>query len=377
MRSAKGSVVKLGKDHYRVFVSYLDSEGVRHRPNRTIRGSRIEAEDVKIAMLIEVDKGYIDSSLTIRGYVANVYLPYMRGCRKAKTVQTAEDRCRRYITPLEDIRLSDLTPRMIREWLATYANPKTRFVAYVTLRQVLNHAAKNEVLGISPLSKVDTPEKPKYEPKMLDAEDTAVYLWHYRDTPVEAAVLLVVGGGFRRGEVCAFDWEDINPVTGLIKVDDEIVNLRGKPHKDTPKSGTSTRDTYLPRCIVDRLFELPGPHTGPIIKERGERMHPERITSLYIQRRKRLPEGVPRVPLKNLRHTSLTLAFDSGADLLTVSLRAGHSDTRITSQYYLRPKGKRDAEAAEALDTALRGKTRAKVCQLSPTAPVFEVVYQF
>ncbi len=52
-------------------------------------------------------------------------------------------------------------------------------------------------------------------------------------------------------------------------------------------------------------------------------MKPAVLTHRFIRERDSLPEGVKRISLKNLRHTSLTLAYDSGADLLDVSRRAG------------------------------------------------------
>ena len=96
------------------------------------------------------------------------------------------------------------------------------------------------------------------------------------------------------------------------------------------------------------------PASGPLIQNmNGTRMKPEVLTHLYCKERDALPPDVTRVSLKNLRHTSLTLAFDSGADLLDVSRRAGHASTKITSDYYVRPKGDRDVKAAEMMGEAL------------------------
>lgn len=87
----------------------------------------------------------------------------------------------------------------------------------------------------------------------------------------------------------------------------------------------------------------------------GMPMNPDNISKYYNDIRDTLPPEVPRIPFKNLRHTSLTLALESGADLLAVSRRAGHSNVGITSAYYLRPDETVDRKTVDSFDALLRG----------------------
>lgn len=375
MRSAKGSIQKLGKDHYRVFVSIKDDHtGKRYRPSAVVRGSRRKAEETKLRMLAEAESGKYAGQMTLAAYIDAVYMPSLSH-RKPRTIATAADRCRLYVVPkLGQRQLCDITPANIRLWLEAFAKPSVRFVAFVTLRQVLNHALHSGHMENNPIKNVPTPAKEKYEPAVLDAEDALVYLWHFKGSPIEAAVLIAIGAGLRRGEIAALDVADINLATGLVDIDKANTQHGREVYYGEPKSAKGTRGVHLPETILKRLREVLPPR-GAILTEDGQRMAPDRITALYSQHLKRLPEGVLKVPLMNLRHTSLTLAYDSGADLLAVSRRAGHSGTSITDKYYVRPKGSRDKETAKAMDKAL--ELCSKMCQTQRTIKSFEVIYEF
>ena len=82
-------------------------------------------------------------------------------------------------------------------------------------------------------------------------------------------------------------------------------------------------------------------------------MYPDSVTQAYERVLKRMPKEIKRVPLKNLRHSSLTLAYESGADMIGLQDRGGHSSITTTQRYYLRPKGDRDIAIAEAMEAKL------------------------
>lgn len=380
MRSAKGSIIKLGTNYWRVIVSATDpATGKRTRPSQTVRGSRREAENVKLAMLAKADAGEYGGMMKLADYVEVIFMPSMAG-RKPRTIVSMADRLRLYVLPkLGDHKLSDITPRLLRLWLAEIKGNKKQFAAYITLRQVLNHAAANEYITVSPMSKVAAPSRERYEPTVLDLDDIEVYLWHFKGSPIEPAVLLAIGAGLRRGEIIALNVDDINLATGKVVVDDAITQQGGKLYAGDPKSRYGIREVYLPSFITKRLVGLLQGATGAVLTEDGARMTPDRLTYHYRKALQELPDGVPRVILKNLRHTSLTLAYDSGADVLAVSRRAGHSSTKVTTDYYVRPKGSRDIETAKAMDVALKQTTKngANLCQVDRLTKAFKVVKRF
>jgi integrase len=371
MRAARASIVQLDKAYWRVFVDKGRDPvtGKRVRISRRVRGTRRDAEDVKTRLLVQDAPG---PEITLAEYMGNIHLPQLYATREVLTAETVADRFRLYIDPyLGAERLCAITPSKLRQWLTKLPDANKRFAAFVVLRQILNHAVRDELIPSSPCSKVETPKRPRYEPEVLDAEGVALYLEHFADNPIYPAVLLSLGGGLSRSEIAALDWQDIRP-DGTVSVSKGYVQRGSKTYHKGPKTAQRVRTVHLPQFAADRL-QRPFDSTGPVLVENGERMEPNRITYLYVKRLRQLPDGIQRVPLKNLRHTSLTLAYDSGADLLTVSRRAGHSTTQITSQYYLRPKGEKDSETARLMDA----KLGAKRCQTPATPAGFTLVEEF
>ncbi len=292
MRSALGNIYKDENGVYTVSVELPRDHrtGKRRRLYKTVRGSLRDAEQAKAKLLTDIGKGEaVRDAIEMSDFWKNHYLPYVKKRLREGTVFGYEKKYKQYIEPrFGNMLLSQIEPIVIDRWLDDIDTVNKRFEAFKMLRQILSRAVRWNLLDSNPCDRVEIPNKPTYRPEVLTAEEVRIYLEHFRDSPVEAGVLVALGGGLRRSEIVALDWEDITS--------DGIV---------------------------------------------------------YAQRRNTLPEGVKRIPLKNLRHTSLTMAIESGVDLLAVSRRAGHSNVSITSAYYVRPHESVDAAAADAMDAFL------------------------
>lgn len=362
MRSAKGSITKLGPNYYRVRVtskSIDPNTGKPYRLSENVRGSRKQAEEVKLRLLVEAGEEVIDSDNTLHEFVEAYYKPAKQslieqGKFKRSTLAAYEDRLRLYIYPtFADTPLKDITASRIRLWLGTFEKQTQAKEALKTLSSVLSFAVYDLRLRENPCKRVKPPETARYKPHPLDLEDIEVYRYFFRDETIEAAVLLAIGGGFRRGEICALNIEDIDFKTGEVTVDDAYIVVRGEAIEETPKSESGTRTVHLPMSITRRLAEILPEH-GPVLKGRNsERMYPSAVSHQYLRVQSKMPPEVPRIPLKDLRHSSLTLAYESGAEALALKDRGGHSNIDTTRRYYVRPKGNRDAEIARAMDSML------------------------
>lgn len=358
MRSALGSIIDLGDGRKRVFVDYgTDANGKRVRRSKTVRGSMRDAERVKLEMLSSTVAA--SSNMTLSQYIDTVYMPAKTKELKETTLSSYRSCIDVWIKPrIGHIRLSKLTPKAVKRWLASMPDDNKRLVACRMLRAILGHALDREDVTANAAEGL-VMARSTHEPTVIDAQDIAVYLWHFRDTQPEPYVLLAIGGGFRRGEMCALDVEDINTATGAVTVDDNIVVFRGHIKRQTTKTRNSIRRVYLPPVILARLVETM-PESGPICHEAdGQRTRPDAMSRRYSSRLESLPDGVPRVPLRDLRHSSLTLAYDAGSDILDVSRRAGHASIRTTERFYVRPSGSRDAAVAEAMSGAIGSRWHA------------------
>lgn len=355
MRSAEGSIIELDKGkRYRVMVTAgYDKNGKRIRKTATVRGSRKDAERKKIELLIAAGVD-VQTELTLEEYIIEYFLPQRRKTTKASTVENYERRIRNHMLPaIGDVKLSELTPAIIRRWLENVGAPTVQRECRKMIKMICQQAMYDDHLASNPVDRVKPPKVKQYNPDVLDAQDCEVYLWHFRDTRSEPAVLIAIGCGLRRGEIIALNVDDINPVTGAVTVDDAYVPVKSGVKHETPKSESGYRVVHMPKVLLDRLLQII-PKSGPVIQKLdGSRMRPEVLTHLYEKERRTLPSDVPRISLKNLRHTSLTMAYDTSGDIMAVKERAGHSSINITQRYYVRPKGERDVQTAKLISNKL------------------------
>ena len=90
MRSAKGSITKLGPNYFRVRVTgkAIDpNTGYPYRLSEYVRGSRKKAEAVKLRLLIEAGEEIVDSDMTYGQFIDAVYLPDKHTTTRQRTVE--------------------------------------------------------------------------------------------------------------------------------------------------------------------------------------------------------------------------------------------------------------------------------------------------
>ena len=359
MRSAKGTVYKLDDGRWRVMVEAGrdPKTGKRVRMTKTVRGSRKKAEGVKAAMLVEVgDPEQAREDMTLDQFFHALYRPHCEKTVRERTLSGYDDKYETFVRkPLGGMRLSRVKPPVIRRWLDGIEGDKRKVQAYKIVRQMMNYAVKMDLLETSPMTHVEPPKNERYRFETLTADQARAYLEHFRrpeiDRNAEKAVLLALGDGLTRSEMIGLDWDDID-AEGTVTVGSGVTQYHGKVTRGKPKNEFRVRRVHSPASIAERLNELRG--EGPVFAdEDGNPLKPDMVSGRYATALSKLPPDVPRIKLKDLRHTSLTLALESGVDLLVVSRRAGHSSPNTTANYYLRPHEQVDVEAAEKLDKML------------------------
>ena len=357
-RSSLGSIRKRPDGSWRVEVESGRNPitGKRIRKSRVVHGTKKQAEKVKQELLLELgDKYALRGGITLDFFFQRFYLPDARKRLRYSTVDDYEGKYRLYIqTALGGLQLLDLTPLTVDAWLHSIDGESKQHKAFQLLHQILARAVRLNVIQSNPCDHIERPKRPsEYEPEILSPDEVPYYLEAFKGSSIEAAFLLCLGCGLRRSELVALDWEDI--ADGEVTITHAMTSTGGTVKDDAPKSRFGVRTVTIPPSFLTRLEELRG--TGAIAKSSvGTRMHPDNLTSAYKKILRSLPDGVKRIPLKNLRHTSLSLAANAGVDILAISRRAGHSNVGITSRYYLRPDKAVDKAAADAMDKLLGGR---------------------
>jgi integrase len=239
---------------------------------------------------------------------------------------------------------------------------------YATLRTAMSAAVRSRLIMFNPCAGVRPAEAAEHIHNIWSPDEVVAFLEHATAAGdrLVLAWRLVLLLGLRRGEVTGLLWDDLNLDAGRLHIGHEVLSLGGRIVHDTPKSKTSVRDVSIDPDTVrqlraHRLGQLQErmaagaayDDTGLVFcDELGRLYSPDLVSARF--KRAAADAGVPVIKLHEGRHTSATLAMESGIDVKRVSARLGHSTTAITSDVYQhvrRPVADADAEAMAALLT--------------------------
>lgn len=198
--------------------------------------------------------------------------------------------------------------------------------------------------------------------------------------------MMAIYGMFRRGEMCALTWNDVNEKEKTISIDKAAAMTREEQYIKGPKTEAGIRTVSMP----DEIFTLLGewkqeqkelcmklgtawkghrnglkedgsPDTfdennifiqldngAPVhLSTPGHKFH--EIIDLYNATREKEDDKLPEIRLHDLRHTGATLLLGNNADIETVSHRLGHSKASVTLDIYGHALPENDKQAADTL----------------------------
>lgn len=209
-----------------------------------------------------------------------------------------------------------------------------------------------------------------------DKKDGSKSNKHYdtKTIPLQYKVLfyLAIFGGFRRGELIALTWDDIDFDKHTITINKASARTKSGIITKAPKTVSSNRTITLPDDIIALLrqyrkewnlyrLSLGSYWSGDnnlFIQDDGRQMDIstpnkvfQRVIKLYNAENE---DKLPMITLHGLRHTSATLLISQNVDIKTVSHRLGHSETSTTMDIYAHALEKQDQIAADALGNLFR-----------------------
>lgn len=153
-------------------------------------------------------------------------------------------------------------------------------------------------------------------------------------------VLLCLYTGLRIGELCALKWGDIDISEGVINIRRTAQRLK-KDENNTflcvsyPKTASSVRKIPIPDCIMEIVKDFWKGQTDDIYIFTNSPDLPAEPRTFQYRYRKYLEEAEVRYrKFHTLRHTFATRCISFGMDMKTLSEILGHSNVRITLEYY-------------------------------------------
>lgn len=249
-----------------------------------------------------------------------------------------------YLKPaLGDCRLDRITESLVREKLASVetASDSLKKSIYCVLNRIL-HYASVQYQTYFPEIKSVFPAMRK-EPAAVFTKSEQARLLTVLEKNMDCfklAVLLCLFTGLRLGEICALKWKDVDPVNKTLTVKRTVQRLyTGQGAKKTaltetaPKSAHSKREVPLQDVILSLLTDHAN---GKEYVFGGDKpLDPRTMQNHY---KKIIDEaGISYRNFHTLRHTYATNCIEEGADVKSLSEMLGHSNVKITLNYYVHP----------------------------------------
>lgn len=159
-----------------------------------------------------------------------------------------------YVKPyLGDMAIADVMP----DDVDLMFDELSRDLAQNTVRQIRNYlyqvfeyARERRYITYNPVIKPARRKRPKQqEPQRLTVGQSALLIRTAEPSFYAPAWWLILTLGLRAGEVCGLRWGDVDLDNGVLHILQQVTDLRGKAHKDTPKND-KIRHVPLARSLI-------------------------------------------------------------------------------------------------------------------------------
>ena len=311
---------------------------------------------------------------TVRQYADGVFMP----TKEATFSENARSSYRmfldKHIFPvLGDVLLVEVTPAMISKLLIDFQRAGYAHATAVKLYNILNGIFEmsflDDSIPMNPMLKVKRPTPRKGEQskeesdKAYTVQELAYILSCAAQEPLQwqTYISLAADTGLRRGECCGLQWGDIDFKAGAVTVRRNLqYTAAAGVYATSPKNGKvrvvdvgpdtlallkQLREKQAESCLSKWIFTQEGT---------AEPMHPQSPTRYFQKFGQRY--GVKDFHPHKLRHSSASIAITSGADVVSVSERLGHSDTAVTLRMYAHANEESIRRAGQIVRDALKAQ---------------------
>lgn len=346
--------------------------GKRNRKYKTVRGTKKQAELMKRKMIEDMESGdiMVASALKLKDWMEEWVTNYVPNI-EATTKVGYNERIRNSINPyLGEIPLKALKTLSVQQWVNTLRKekglkPKTIKNAFLNLKAALDKAVVLGMIPRNPCVGVVLPKMQKYQGQYYNKEELKEMLEVAKDTDIYLMVLLTAYVGFRRGELVALTWDDVDFEKKTISVRNNTVLADGNIITKQPKSVAGIRDITISDNILAELKNAKKDYKKRklamgrdfvdsnlvICRENGKGYRPDSITQKW--RRFVISNNLKEIRFHDLRHSCATAMIEAGIDPKTVQQRLGHADISVTMNIYAHCTKTMDKKAAETMDNIL------------------------
>ena len=257
------------------------------------------------------------------------YLVYSRGVHSPATTKTYRGCLRELIKYLGDISLKEIDVRMIEKFLThkKLVSPYTSRRHYISLKAIFERAVTWEIIKNNPFRKIKQPKVPEVEVAYFKQHELQRLVSIIDDGDFRDLVLCAFYSGFRRGELLALRWRDIDLNSGIIHVRNSDV-FKTKSGRNRTIGICKGLHTILSRRKERTLNE----DDWVFVNAKGEPLKGDTITKKF--KKFVVKAGLDRrLRWHGLRHSSASLMLAMGVPSFAVQKHLGHSRLQTTEKY--------------------------------------------
>jgi integrase len=350
-----GQITKRGESWtVRIFLG-RDSKGKRRYFNKTIHGSKKDAQKYLTAKLREKDLGvFIEpASIGLTEYLDKWLLESAKPRLAQRTFENYEYLLKLYVREkLGNRKLCDIKPFDIQKLYNQMTESKlsARTVRYVhaILTSAFSQAVKWQMLSINPCNVVDLPRQQKNEMKAFSQEQAKRFLEVAKTDKYGLIFAFALASGMRPEEYLALKWSDIDFEKCTATVQRTLIWQKGGGwYFGEPKTAKSRRTVPMPESLFAKLKTHKKQQAEQIIGlgqsyERnnlvfaGEIGQPIYLANLRQRHFHKILEKAELIGFRlyDLRHTMATLLLAEGINPKIVSERLGHASVVLTLDTY-------------------------------------------
>lgn len=300
---------------------------------------------------------------------------------------------------LTEIRATHID-NIVLQLLKAKKSPNTIRNIFNTIHSCLDYAFKKDYIPVNPCLKCDPLPTVKHDTKLhtFNEDQVARFLnealvkeydvnvgggpvcqYEKRCVSLQFRTFytLAIYGGFRRGELIALNWNDVDMKAKTIRIDQSVSRSSEGLYLKDPKTKAGKRTIKLPSVCFDLLKQWKSEQLqiymalgsawkgsrgrsyddNPVfIQDDGKRMNISTPTAKFKKILSAYNETVseekqlPMIRLHDLRHTNASHMIASGIDPETAARRLGHSKPSFTLDVYGHALEENDEKAADVLD---------------------------
>jgi integrase len=239
------------------------------------------------------------------------------------------------------------------------------------LRQILSAAlsrAVREELVVRNVARLV--ELPTWEPAVIEPwspTEALAFLRAASGDPLHPAFVLLLLYGMRRGEVLGLRWQDVDFDTEVIHVRQQVLRVQGQLYIGPVKTRAGSRDLPLIGLAKDALtargetqeadharLGRAWADTGLVFTTRtGRPVEPSNLVRSFMRICKY--NGVRRIRVHAVRHTTASLLKDLGVPARDAQIILGHAHVTTTQQIYTHVDETARRDAVTKLNELLGG----------------------